>query len=89
MNTALLKVSLDVIAVHFFGEAVKIKVACLDTDDLRHGTITLLIEGDGLPAEPALGEKYAFVRANFTTHHDEQNLVPAERVTVAFERVMP
>jgi hypothetical protein len=84
MNRALLKVSLGVIAGHFFDDKVKVVSAHLDTDDARHGTITLLIEGDELPPAPPEGELYAQVSAEFTV---ENAHLPAPTRRIRFTRV--
>jgi hypothetical protein len=83
-NRALLKVSLDVIAKHFFDDTVKVQTAILDSDDLAHGTVTRLIEGEGLPPAPNPGMRYCRVNAEVTSHRDEKNLVPAVTRSVRF-----
>jgi hypothetical protein len=87
MNRALLKLSMDVIAKHFFGDQVKVVASHLDSDDTRYGTVTLLIEGDGLPPMPPEGQKYSEVSAEITEHVDEKNLVPSRHTTVRFVKV--
>jgi hypothetical protein len=89
MNTALIKVSLDVIAGRIFGDAVTIKLAMVDSDDIAAGTVTFLIEGDQLPAEPepAHGMRYNRVSAVCTLGYDEANLVPKETLSVRFVKV--
>lgn len=84
MNRALIKVSLDVIAKHFFDDSVQVSMAMLDSDDLSQGTITLVIEGDGLPPAPNPGMRYTRVTAEFMSHRDEKNLVPKESHSVRF-----
>lgn len=85
MNAALLKVSLDVIANHFFDGKVKVRAAILEADDTRNGTITLLIEGDDLPPAPPEGHKYPKVNAIMTSVLDRADLVPRETLSVRFE----
>lgn len=87
MNRALLKISMHVIAKHFFGDQVKVVASYLDSDDARYGTVTLLIEGDDLPPTPPEGHKYSQVSAEVTEHVDEKHLVPSRHTTVRFVRV--
>jgi hypothetical protein len=83
MNRALLKVSLGVIAGHFFDDKVKVVSVHLDTDDARHGTITLLLEGDELPPAPPDGQQYPRVTAEITV---EGAHLPAPTRRIRFVR---
>lgn len=81
MNRALLKVSLSVIAGHFFDDKVKVVSAIIDSDDARQGTITLLLEGDDLPPAPSEGQLYPVVTAEITEERvDNSARMPLRRI---------
>jgi hypothetical protein len=87
MNRAVMKISLAVIAQHFFDDKVKILSANVSHNDMRDGSITLLIEGEDLPEPGPEGSLYPEVSAIVTEHWDETNLVPARATTIKFKKV--
>lgn len=86
MSQALIQLSLDLIAGSIFQGMVTVKAAFSDVGDTARGTVTLLIEGDGLPEVPAAGEKIPRVRCVVSRNIDENTVVPKETLFISFEK---
>ncbi|MGH6967794.1 MAG: hypothetical protein ACREEN_01645 [Stellaceae bacterium] len=61
MSRGLLKISLDLIAQEMFDGKVRIETAFVTNADVADGTITAVIEGNGIPPVPING-RLAMVR---------------------------